>query len=133
MLTGLERFTLACNTLTGLLFLVVDYCAKLCPLHRPLLQAFTPALTLLLCVLAGLERFTWPLLLSVLMIAGGTAGAVLLESGTPAFSLIGFGAFMASSLTEAARVVGAELLQVGGGIESASCVLWTHRQVNGMC
>lgn len=76
------------------------------------LQAFTPALTLLLCVLAGLERFTWPLLLSVLMIAGGTAGAVLLESGTPAFSVIGFGAFMASSLTEAARVVGAELLQV---------------------
>jgi hypothetical protein len=52
-----------------------------------ILKAFTPALTLLLCVLAGLERPRWPLLLSVLLIAGGTAGAVLIESGTPSFHM----------------------------------------------
>ncbi|PNH09282.1 putative sugar phosphate/phosphate translocator [Tetrabaena socialis] len=76
-----------------------------------IIKAFTPALTLLLCCAAGLERPHWPLLVSVAMIAGGTAGAVLIESGAPSFNALGFAAFMASSLTEAARVVGAELLQ----------------------
>lgn len=55
----------------------------------PPVQAFTPALTLLLCCLAGLERPTPALAASVLLIAAGTGGAVLLESGTPAFSFIG--------------------------------------------
>lgn len=39
-----------------------------------------------------------------------TRSAVLVESGTPAFALIGFLHFMGSSITEAARVVGAEVL-----------------------
>lgn len=45
-----------------------------------ILKAFTPALTLLLCVLFGLEKPQWPLALSVLFIAGGTArcGAYML-------------------------------------------------------
>lgn len=42
-----------------------------------ILKAFTPALTLLLCVLSGLEQPQWPLLLSVLLIAMGTTSAIL--------------------------------------------------------
>ncbi len=80
------------------------------PATAQILKAFTPALTLLLCVAAGLERLTWPLSLSVLLIAVGTASAVLVESGTAAFSLLGLLSFGASSITEAARVVGAEVL-----------------------
>jgi hypothetical protein len=38
-----------------------------------ILKAFTPALTLVLCVGAGLERLTWPLATSVMLIAGGTS------------------------------------------------------------
>ncbi len=43
------------------------------PCAPQILKAFTPALTLLLCVAAGLERPTIPLLSSVMLIAGGTA------------------------------------------------------------
>jgi len=75
-----------------------------------ILKAFTPALTLLLCVLAGVERPHLPLLASVLLIASGTAGAVLIESGTPSFQVKGLVSFLLSSITEAARVVGAEVL-----------------------
>lgn len=46
----------------------------------------------------------------MLLIAFGTASAVLVESGTPAFSMIGLASFLISSLAEAARVVGAEVL-----------------------
>lgn len=88
-----------------------------------ILKAFTPALTLTLCVLAGMEKFNLPLVLSVLMIAMGTAGAVLIESGTPAFHLIGFLSFMMSSLTEAIRVVGAEVL-LGSRYNSAEALIY---------
>ncbi|KAL6751170.1 hypothetical protein V8C86DRAFT_2784101 [Haematococcus lacustris] len=89
-----------------------------------ILKAFTPALTLLLCVLAGLERPQWPLLLSVSLIAGGTACAVWLESGTPAFNRVGFLHFMASSVTEAARVVGAEVLLGAARYNSAEALVY---------
>eukprot|EP00798_Chlamydomonas_sp_ICE-L_P028170 gene28170-31270_t len=75
-----------------------------------ILKSFTPALTLLLCVFFGLEKFKWPILLSISLISLGTAGAVMIESGTPGFSALGVAAFMASSLTEAWRVVGTEVL-----------------------
>lgn len=42
-------------------------------------------------MVAGLERSSLALGASVLLIALGTGGAVLLESGTPAFSLLGEG------------------------------------------
>ncbi|GFR52179.1 hypothetical protein Agub_g14716 [Astrephomene gubernaculifera] len=89
-----------------------------------ILKAFTPAITLLLCLAAGLERPAWPLVGAVGMIAGGTAGAVLVESGTPAFSGLGLAAFMGSSLTEAARVVGAELLKDGSQYNTAESLVY---------
>lgn len=75
-----------------------------------ILKAFTPALTLMLCVIFGLERLHWPLVLSTMLIALGTASVVMVESGTPAFSSWGLLSFLISSLAEAARVVGAEVL-----------------------
>ena len=61
-------------------------------------------------MLAGLERLQWPLALSITLITLGTASSVLEESGTPSFNAIGLTSFLASSATEAARVVGAEVL-----------------------
>lgn len=58
----------------------------------PHLQAFTPAITLLLGVCVGLERPDWRLLLAIGLIAGGTAGAVLVESGAPSFKWVRGGA-----------------------------------------
>eukprot|EP00198_Chlamydomonas_reinhardtii_P006690 XP_001696026.1 predicted protein [Chlamydomonas reinhardtii] len=93
------------------------------------LKAFTPAITLLLGVCVGLERPDWRLLLAIGLIAGGTAGAVLVESGAPSFKWIGVIAFMASSLTEAARVVGAELLNAAGyGASVGGFYLYSQRQ-----
>mmetsp|Transcript_23309 Transcript_23309/g.59602 ORF Transcript_23309/g.59602 Transcript_23309/m.59602 type:complete len:393 (-) Transcript_23309:96-1274(-) len=89
-----------------------------------ILKAFTPALTLVLCVLAGLERPQWPLALSVLLIAGGTASAVLVERGTASFHMGGFLHFMASSITEAARVVGAEVLLGAQRFNSAEALVY---------
>lgn len=42
-----------------------------------------------------------------------SSGAVLIESGTPAFHLIGFLSFLASALTEASRVVGVAMVLQG--------------------
>ena len=78
-----------------------------------ILKAFTPALTLLLCAIVGLERLQWALVLSVLLIALGTAVAVVAESTGTMFSLRGLASFMASSVAEAGRVVGTEVL-LGG-------------------
>ncbi|GIL62444.1 hypothetical protein Vafri_16672 [Volvox africanus] len=89
-----------------------------------ILKAFTPAITLALCVAAGLERPSGRLLVAIAMIVGGTAGAVLVESGAPSFRLVGFMAFMASSLTEAARVVGAELLRDGSKYNTAESLVY---------
>ena len=75
-----------------------------------ILKAFTPALTLMLCVVAGLESLQWPLMLSIGLITVGTGSSVLEESGMPSFSMLGLVSFLASSVTEAARVVGAEVL-----------------------
>ena len=75
-----------------------------------ILKAFTPALTLMLCVVVGLESLQWPLLLSIALITVGTGSSVLEESGMPSFSMLGLVSFLASSVTEAARVVGAEVL-----------------------
>lgn len=61
----------------------------LCPVLHVLMQilkAFTPALTLLLAVLTGLEAPRWPLAMSVLLIASGTTGAVLIGTMLPACS-----------------------------------------------
>ncbi|KAG2439132.1 hypothetical protein HXX76_004499 [Chlamydomonas incerta] len=89
-----------------------------------ILKAFTPAITLLLGVAVGLEAPDWRLLLAIGLITGGTAGAVLVESGAPSFKWIGVISFMASSLTEAARVVGAELLNDGPRYNTAESLVY---------
>jgi len=75
-----------------------------------ILKSFTPALTMCLCVIVGLERMQAPLVWSLLLIAVGTSSAVLVESATPTFQLIGILLFLGSSSTEAARVVGTDVL-----------------------
>jgi hypothetical protein len=75
-----------------------------------ILKAFTPAVTMILCLAMGVETLSLALVASILLIALGTSAAVLIESGTPAFSLYGFLCFMLSSATEAGRVVAAEIL-----------------------
>jgi hypothetical protein len=75
-----------------------------------ILKAFTPAVTMILCLAIGVEALSLPLVASILLIALGTSAAVLIESGTPAFSPYGFTCFMLSSATEAGRVVAAEIL-----------------------
>jgi drug/metabolite transporter (DMT)-like permease len=75
-----------------------------------ILKAFTPAVTMLLCLAFKVEKLSMMLVSSITLITLGTAAAVLIESGTAAFSLLGFLYFMASSATEAGRVVTADLL-----------------------
>lgn len=70
-----------------------------------ILKALTPAMTLLLLILMGIERWSGLTFLSVIMIAIGTGVSALIESATPSFHLIGFLSFMISSATEAGRVV----------------------------
>lgn len=89
-----------------------------------ILKAFTPGLTLLIGVLCGIERISLPLAASVTMIAAGTGAAVLIESGTPAFHLVGFLSFFVSSLTEAARVIGAQILLDGERYNSAEALVY---------
>ncbi|WIA13658.1 hypothetical protein OEZ85_007220 [Tetradesmus obliquus] len=75
-----------------------------------ILKAFTPAVTLLIGVAAGVERLRGSLLAAVLLIALGTGSAVLVESGTPSYSVYGLLLFLGSSTTEAGRVVCSQLL-----------------------
>ncbi|GAX82237.1 hypothetical protein CEUSTIGMA_g9665.t1 [Chlamydomonas eustigma] len=89
-----------------------------------ILKAFTPALTLLLCVIVGLERMHWPLVLSIALITFGTANAVIEERGAPSFKALGLFSFLASSLTEASRVVGAEVLLGAQRFNSAEALVY---------
>ncbi|MEW5316001.1 MAG: hypothetical protein WDW38_007395 [Sanguina aurantia] len=89
-----------------------------------ILKAFTPGLTLLLCLAAGLERAALPLAAAIALIALGTAAAALVESGTPGFCAVGFALFMASSVTEAGRVVGAEVLLGSQKYNTAEALLY---------
>lgn len=73
-------------------------------------KAMTPAVTLVLGVGAGQERFSLLLVASVALIAVGTGGATFLETGAPSWSGLGAALFVGSSLTEAARVVGSQRL-----------------------
>ena len=75
-----------------------------------LLQVLTPALTLFVTLCFGLERFSWPLGLSVTLMSAGTAAATVVETGMPGFAWQGFGAFMLSATFESIRVVLIQLL-----------------------
>ncbi|KAK9829753.1 hypothetical protein WJX72_007680 [[Myrmecia] bisecta] len=75
-----------------------------------ILKVLTPAITLSVCLVFGLERLTWPLFLSVSLITVGTGIATVVETGVPGFSWSGFTSFVASAFLEAIRVVLIQLL-----------------------
>jgi len=75
-----------------------------------ILKSFTPGLTLATRLIFGIEKPQWRLVLSILLITIGTAGSVVEESVGIDFSFLGLALFLASSLSEAFRVVGADLL-----------------------
>eukprot|EP00775_Hariotina_reticulata_P006948 gene6948-7165_t len=89
-----------------------------------ILKAFTPALTLVIGAAAGVEQLKLSLVVSVLLIAVGTGIAVLAESGTPAYSLLGLMLFMGSSVTEAGRVVAGQLLLGPNKYNSAEVLVY---------
>jgi len=100
--------------------------ALLNPAKKP--QALTPGITLALALAAGVEAPSAPLAAAIAAIGGGTAGALAVEAGAPAFSGLGVALFVASSATEAARAVLAQVLMArkrrgGGGGQSALDVL----------
>lgn len=75
-----------------------------------ILKAATPAFTLTICALAGLEKITPTLAVAVAMIMAGTGLATLVESGSSTFSWLGFTLFLTSAFLEAIRVVYIQLL-----------------------
>lgn len=89
-----------------------------------ILKAFTPACTFALGVALGIEGPAAVQLVSVAAIAVGTSVSTLMERGTPSFHWLGFFAFMASVVTEAARVLVVQKLLAHGGGMSASQASW---------
>lgn len=78
--------------------------------ERGYAQVLTPAVTLALCAACGLERLSWPLLTSVVLITMGTGVATAVEVGLAGFAWTGFLCFLFSVLLEALRVVYIQLL-----------------------
>lgn len=76
----------------------------------PLLQAFTPIITMLALFVAGLETPGKRLILAVLLIAVGTAIA---SYGEVNLSWVGVACMMASETFEATRLVMTQILLVG--------------------
>ena len=74
------------------------------------MQVLTPAITLAICAIFGLERLTGTLLASIFMITAGTGAATAVEVGVAGFAWMGFFSFLLSVLMEAARVVYIQLL-----------------------
>lgn len=67
-------------------------------------------------VALGLETPRTVQIVSVAAIAVGTCVSTLVERDTPSFHWLGFAAFMASVVTEAARVLVVQKLLAGGGV-----------------
>ena len=74
------------------------------------MQVLTPAVTLAICAMFGLERLTSSLLISIFMITAGTGAATAVEVGVAGFKWMGFLSFLLSVLMEAVRVVYIQLL-----------------------
>ena len=74
------------------------------------MQVLTPAVTLAICALFGLEKLTSSLLISIFMITAGTGAATAVEVGVAGFKWMGFLSFLVSVLMEAVRVVYIQLL-----------------------
>ncbi|GBF98138.1 sugar phosphate phosphate translocator [Raphidocelis subcapitata] len=88
-------------------------------------KAMTPAVTLVLAAVAGQERLSFALFVSVMLIALGTGGAAVLETGAPSWSVLGAALFVGSSFTEAARVVGSQRLMTKHHFTSLETLVYT--------
>lgn len=94
-----------------------------------MLKALTPVITMVMAFAAGLERPTWKLIFSVLVISCGT---LIASVGTVNALWVGFIFMFISQITEAARLVYTELflskLQlspfVGVMYLAPACLLW---------
>jgi drug/metabolite transporter (DMT)-like permease len=94
-----------------------------------MLKALTPVITMVMAFTAGLERPTWKLIFSVLIISCGT---LIASVGTVNALWVGFIFMFISQITEAARLVYTELflnkLQlspfVGVMYLAPACLLW---------
>ena len=75
-----------------------------------ILKTVVPAIVLIMCATAGLERLTVPLTLSVSLITAGTGAVAVLERHTGHFSWAGFTYFALSAVSEALRVLYIQLL-----------------------
>lgn len=64
----------------------------------------------MLCLIGGLERYSAPVLGSIVAITLGTSLTAILEMGTASFDMVGFVAFTASAVLEALRVVLVDVL-----------------------
>ena len=80
-----------------------------------MLKAFTPVMTLLLMMLAGLSRPTPLLAASVFMLSVGTAVAAY--GGGTSYSYIGLGCMFLAELFEAAKLVLVQILLASGGFK----------------
>ena len=89
-----------------------------------ILKVATPAFTLTICMLLGLERPSWALGASVLMIVLGTGLATVIESGGSGFSWLGFAYFTISAFLEAIRVVYIQLLLGALKYNAVEVLVW---------
>ena len=97
------------------------------------MQVLTPAVTLAICAMFGLEKLTSTLLISIFMITAGTGAATAVEVGVAGFRWMGFLSFLLSVLMEAVRVVYIHLLLGNlnySAMEVSTCImlrLFVHR------
>lgn len=75
-------------------------------------------------MLAGMEQFSLLVAVSVLMVSCGTGLATLIESGTGAFSWLGFACIFFSTFLEAVRVVMTQQLLGSLRFNAVEVVVW---------
>ena len=75
-------------------------------------------------MLAGMEEFSLLVAVSVLMVSCGTGLATLIESGTGAFSWLGFACIFFSTFLEAVRVVMTQQLLGSLRFNAVEVVVW---------
>lgn len=89
-----------------------------------MLKAMVPAITLVLLLSCGMERFSLSVAISVAAITFGTSLTAIMEVGTATFDLTGFLMFAASAILEAVRVVLVQLLMSNLKYNAAEVLLF---------
>ena len=101
-----------------------DPCLSLQVSFIQIIKAAAPAFTLTLCMSAGMEQFSLLVAVSVVMVSLGTGLATLIESGTGAFSWLGFACIFFSTFLEAVRVVMTQQLLGSMRFNAVEVVVW---------